>query len=222
MCCSNVEEEKKPNGVQTSTIASFLTSTVGAISNSDIITLEANDTVDDASRLMKEKNSTSVLVSARGDIVGVVSKTDILFKVMSQNRDPAKVRLREIMSSPVLTIRPNATVEDALSKMAKRNVRQIFLHAYNAIIGVVSREQIYRRMEEISLLTEDLAISGTPVCIVNSKTVTYLKDKSRVNYSCPYCQSPFDTTEGLSKHMDRFHNDFDAGVLEGDVRSIFE
>jgi CBS domain-containing protein len=217
-----VEEEKKPNGVQTSTIASFLTSTVGAISNSDIITLEANDTVDDASRLMKEKNSTSVLVSARGDIVGVVSKTDILFKVMSQNRDPAKVRLREIMSSPVLTIRPNATVEDALSKMAKRNVRQIFLHAYNAIIGVVSREQIYRRMEEISLLTEDLAISGTPVCIVNSKTVTYLKDKSRVNYSCPYCQSPFDTTEGLSKHMDRFHNDFDAGVLEGDVRSIFE
>jgi CBS domain-containing protein len=80
-----VEEEKKPNGVQTSTIASFLTSTVGAISNSDIITLEANDTVDDASRLMKEKNSTSVLVSARGDIVGVVSKTDILFKVMSQN-----------------------------------------------------------------------------------------------------------------------------------------
>jgi aspartate carbamoyltransferase regulatory subunit len=126
------------------------------------------------------------------------------------------------MSSPVLTIRPNATVEDALSKMAKRNVRQIFLHAYNAIIGVVSREQIYRRMEEISLLTEDLAISGTPVCIVNSKTVTYLKDKSRVNYSCPYCQSPFDTTEGLSKHMDRFHNDFDAGVLEGDVRSIFE
>jgi CBS domain-containing protein len=217
-----VEEEKKPNGVQTSTIASFLTSTVGAISNSDIITLEANDTVDDASRLMKEKNSTSVLVSARGDIVGVVSKTDILFKVMSKNRDPAKVRLREIMSSPVLTIRPNATVEDALSKMAKRNVRQIFLHAYNAIIGVVSREQIYRRMEEISLLTEDLAISGTPVCIVNSKTVTYLKDKSRVNYSCPYCQSPFDTTEGLSKHMDRFHNDFDAGVLEGDVRSIFE
>jgi CBS domain-containing protein len=217
-----VEEEKKPNGVQTSTIASFLTSTVGAISNSDIITLEANDTVDDASRLMKEKNSTSVLVSARGDIVGVVSKTDILFKVMSQNRDPAKVRLREIMSSPVLTIRPNATVEDALSKMAKRNVRQIFLHAYNAIIGVVSREQIYRKMEEISLLTEDLAISGTPVCIVNSKTVTYLKDKSKVNYSCPYCQSPFDTTEGLSKHMDRFHNDFDAGVLEGDVRSIFE
>jgi CBS domain-containing protein len=222
LCLSNVEEEKKPNGGPTSTIASFLTSTVGAISNSDIITLEANDTVDDASRLMKEKNSTSVLVSARGDIVGVVSKTDILFKVMSQNRDPAKVRLREIMSSPVLTIRPNATVEDALSKMAKRNVRQIFLHAYNAIIGVVSREQIYRRMEEISLLTEDLAIRGTPVCIVNSKTVTYLKDKSRVNYSCPYCQSPFDTTEGLSKHMDRFHNDFDAGVLEGDVRSIFE
>jgi CBS domain-containing protein len=217
-----VQQEKNQSKEQINTIASFLSSTVGAISNSDMIILEANDTVDDASRLMKDKNSTSVLISARGDIVGVVSKTDILFKVMSQNRDPAKVRLREIMSSPVLTIRPNATVEDALSRMAKRNVRQIFLHAYNAIIGVVSREQIYKKMEEISLSTEDMALRGTPVCIVDSKSVTFIKDKSRVNYLCPYCQSPFDTTDGLSKHMDRFHNDFDAGVLEGDVRSIFE
>lgn len=217
-----MQQEKNQSKEQINTIASFLSSTVGAISNSDMIILEANDTVDDASRLMKDKNSTSVLVSARGDIVGVVSKTDILFKVMSQNRDPAKVRLREIMSSPVLTIRPNATVEDALSRMAKRNVRQIFLHAYNAIIGVVSREQIYKKMEEISLSTEDMALRGTPVCIVDSKSVTFIKDKSRVNYLCPYCQSPFDTTDGLSKHMDRFHNDFDAGVLEGDVRSIFE
>lgn len=217
-----MQQEKNQSKEQINTIASFLSSTVGAISNSDMIILEANDTVDDASRLMKDKNSTSVLVSARGDIVGVVSKTDILFKVMSQNRDPAKVRLREIMSSPVLTIRPNATVEDALSRMAKRNVRQIFLHAYNAIIGVVSREQIYKKLEEISLSTEDMALRGTPVCIVDSKSVTFIKDKSRVNYLCPYCQSPFDTTDGLSKHMDRFHNDFDAGVLEGDVRSIFE
>ena len=217
-----MQEEKDLSKKQSVTIASYLLSTVGSISNSDVIILEANSTVDDASHLMKDKNSTSVLVSARGDIVGVVSKTDILFKVMSQNRDPSKVKLREIMSSPVLTIRPNATVEEALSKMAKRNVRQIYLHAFNAIIGVVSREQIYRKMEEISLSTENLAISGTPVCIVNSKSVTYIKDKSKVNYLCPYCQSPFDTTEGLSKHMDRFHNEFDAGVLEGDVRSIFE
>lgn len=217
-----MREEMDQNKESKNTIALFLSSTVGSISNSDIIILEASDTVDDASRMMKDKNSTSVLVSARGDIVGIVSKTDILFKVMSQNRDSSKVRLREIMSSPVLTIRPNATIDDALSKMAKRNVRQIFLHAYNAIIGVVSREQIYRRMEEISLSTEDLAISGTPVCIVDSKAVTYIRDKSKANYSCPYCQSPFDTTEGLSKHMDRFHNEFDAGVLEGDVRSIFE
>lgn len=217
-----MQKETDQNKESKNTIASFLSSTVGSISNSDIIILEASDTVDDASRMMKDRYSTSVLVSARGDIVGIVSKTDILFKVMSQNRDSSRVRLREIMSSPVLTIRPNATIEDALSKMAKRNVRQIFLHAYNAIIGVVSREQIYRRMEEISLSTEDLAISGTPVCIVDSKAVTYIRDKSKANYSCPYCQSPFDTTEGLSKHMDRFHNEFDAGVLEGDVRSIFE
>jgi hypothetical protein len=38
---------------------------------------------------------------------------------------------------------------------------------------------------------------------------------------CPYCESPFDTKEGLSKHMDRIHQG-GAGVLEGDIRQMFE
>ena len=37
---------------------------------------------------------------------------------------------------------------------------------------------------------------------------------------CPYCGSPFDTTEGLSKHIDRLHEE--AGVLEGDYRKMMK
>ena len=37
---------------------------------------------------------------------------------------------------------------------------------------------------------------------------------------CPYCGSPFDTTEGLSKHIDRLHEE--SGVLEGDYRKMMK
>jgi len=47
-----------------------------------------------------------------------------------------------------------------------------------------------------------------------------VKDSSKANFSCAYCGSPFDTKEGLSKHIDRLHNE--SGILEGDVRHLME
>jgi CBS domain-containing protein len=201
---------------------SFLSSRVGTIARPDMIILESDTSVENASRRMAEKNFNNVLVSARGEVVGIVSKTDILFKVLSQNSSPSKVRLREIMTSPVIAVRPDSTVQEALYTMEKHNIRQIFVHAFNAITGTISREDIYQRIEQLSITTEDTALTGMPACIIDSRTISYVKDLSKANYVCPYCQSPFDTKEGLSKHLDRLHNDFDAGVLEGDVRSMFE
>src|SRR5690349_22175290 len=60
-------------------------------------------------RSMKDRNARCVLVSHKGEVVGIVSKTDVLFKVLSQDRNPAKVKLREIMTSPVLAIDRKST-----------------------------------------------------------------------------------------------------------------
>jgi CBS domain-containing protein len=162
-----------------------------------------------------------VFVSNRGEVMGIVSKTDILFKVISQNRNPSKVRLREIMTCPVLAVGPDTTVAEALSIMDKRKVRQVMVHAYAAVLGMVSRDDIYQLIDTISSSSEeDTVLSGTPVCIINSKSISYVKDKSKANFKCPYCESPFDTKEGLSKHIDRLHEG-GAGILEGDVRQMF-
>ncbi|HEY3094327.1 MAG TPA: hypothetical protein VGJ42_01075 [Nitrososphaera sp.] len=68
--------------------------------------------------------------------------------------------------------------------------------------------------------TAHTAIKGTPVCIINPKAIVYMKDLSTAKVVCPYCESPFDTKEGLSSHIDRLHSG--TGVLEGDVRRMFE
>jgi hypothetical protein len=75
-------------------------------------------------------------------------------------------------------------------------------------------------VEKIALSMEGAALEGTPVCIIDQKTISYVKDTSKAKLSCPYCGSPFDTKEGLSKHIDRLHGE--SGILEGDVRRMFE
>lgn len=209
------------NNPAPSTLPSLLSSPVGIVLKPDVIILESSANVGEAIKLMTDKNSRSVLVSNRGEIIGVVSKTDILFRVISQNRSPDKVKLREIMTCPVLAVRPNSTVSEALSVMDKHKVRQVFVHAYAAVLGMVTRDDIYQLIETISVSSQETAMSGTPVCIIDSKSISYIKDNTKARFLCPYCESPFDTKEGLSKHMDRIHQG-GVGVLEGDIRQMFE
>ena len=209
------------NNPAPTTLPSLLSSPVGIALKPDVIILESSANVGEAIKLMTDKNSRSVLVSNRGEIIGVVSKTDILFRVISQNRSPDKVKLREIMTCPVLAVRPNSTVSEALSVMDKHKVRQVFVHAYAAVLGMVTRDDIYQLIETISVSSQETAMSGTPVCIIDSKSISYIKDNTKARFLCPYCESPFDTKEGLSKHMDRIHQG-GVGVLEGDIRQMFE
>jgi CBS domain-containing protein len=193
---------------------------VGEVMRSDVATLETSSTAEDALRAMQEKNARSILVSNKGEVVGIVSKTDILFKVTSQGRNPAKVKLREIMTSPVLAVNPQTTIKEALALMDKNKVRQLMVHAYAAVLGMLTREDISERVERISLHSEETAISGTPACIIDTKTISFTMDSSKAKFQCPYCGSPFDTTEGLSKHIDRLHEE--SGVLEGDYRKMMK
>ncbi|HEV2876614.1 MAG TPA: CBS domain-containing protein [Nitrososphaeraceae archaeon] len=209
------------NNPAPTTLPSLLSSPVGIVLKPDVIILESSANVGEAIKLMTDKNSRSVLVSNRGEIIGVVSKTDILFRVISQNRSPDKVKLREVMTCPVLAVRPNSTVSEALSVMDKHKVRQVFVHAYAAVLGMVTRDDIYQLIETISVSSQETAMSGTPVCIIDSKSISYIKDNTKARFLCPYCESPFDTKEGLSKHMDRIHQG-GVGVLEGDIRQMFE
>ncbi|MEM2761000.1 MAG: CBS domain-containing protein [Nitrososphaerales archaeon] len=186
----------------------------------DVLIMESDKTAADATAKMKEKDARSVLVTHSGEAIGIVSKTDILFKVMAQGKNPAKVKLREIMSSPVISLSPKSTVGEALAIMDKHVVRQIIVSAGSSVIGMVNREGIFEQIHRATLSASAAAISGTPVCIINPKAIVYIKDVNQSKLACPYCGSPFDDKEVLSKHIDRIHSG--SGVLEGDVRRMFE
>lgn len=201
-------------------ISSLLSTPIEHYINTNLVILESDKFTDEALNLMKEKDVRSVLVSHLGEVMGIVSKTDILFKVMSQGRNPGKVRLREIMTSPVLAVDPHNTIQETLSIMDKHVIRQVIVSSHSAVLGMVSRDDLFEKIHMATMSTAHTAIKGTPVCIINPKAIVYMKDINTAKLVCPYCESPFDTKEGLSRHIDRLHSG--SGVLEGDVRRMFE
>ena len=186
-------------------ITSLLSSPIELILNTNVIILESDSFADEAITLMKGRNVRSVLAAHNGEAIGIVSKTDILFKVMSQGRNPAKVRLREIMNSPVLAVDPKATVQEALSIMNKHVIRQIIVSSNAVVLGTVARDDIFEKIQMATISAADTAIRGTPVCIINPKAIVYMKDTGTAKLICPYCESSFDSKEALSMHIDSHH-----------------
>ncbi|MEE8132205.1 MAG: CBS domain-containing protein [Nitrososphaerales archaeon] len=201
-------------------IDSILNMSVENVLNTDILILESDNTAADATARMKEKNARSVLITHSGEAIGLVSKTDVLFKVMAQGKNPAKIKLREIMSSPVISLSTQSTIEEALAIMDKHVVRQVIISSGPSVIGIVTRDNIFDQIHRATLSVSETAISGTPVCIINPKAIVLIKDQSQAKLACPYCSSPFDDKEALSKHIDRIHGG--SGLLEGDARRMLE
>ncbi len=197
-----------------------LNAPIQAIMDLTVLVMDGNDTVANAVGMMIEKGTRSVLVTHNGEIIGFASKTDILFKVVAKGKDSSKVKLREIMSSPVLTLHPTATVADALAMMDKHTVRQLVIAFRNSVMGVATRERIFEDIYKASVSATTLAMTGTPACIINPKAVAVVKEAYQSKFPCPYCGSPFDDKDVLSKHIDRIHGE--SGVLEGDFRHILD
>src|SRR5579884_2694496 len=141
-------------------ITTLLSSPIENFINTNIIIMESDKHADEALGIIKEKGIRSVLVSHLGEVVGIVSKTDILFKVISQGRNPSKVRLREIMTSPVIAVGPHNTVQETLSIMDKHVIRQVIVSSHSAVLGMIFRDDIFEKIHMTTLSTAHTAIKG--------------------------------------------------------------
>jgi CBS domain-containing protein len=201
--------------------SSLLNKPVESIVKTDIVIFESDKPVDEAIKTLQNKNCRIVLISHNREIVGIVTKSDILFKVMSKGRNPSKIKLREIMTTPIIAVNPNTSIQDAINIMNKNNIRQIIISSNSNVVGILSRETIYDKIHLINTNITTNMISGGPVCIINPKSIALTKSHEDTHIlSCPYCSSPYDTKESLSKHIDRLH--LGSGALEGDSRRLYE
>jgi len=131
--------------------------------------------------------------------LGIVTERDILYRVVAEHRGPFKTTLKEIMSSPLVTVDSSVSVKEAVETMRKNAIRRLPVTKEGTIIGIVTLKSIIGNSHEgrIELLEVELPSAVSKI-------------------ACPYCGSKFDSKDDLSKHIDRLH--LGSGLLEGDLR----
>ncbi len=111
--------------------------------------VDAETSVFDASLIMKAHGVGSVIVKEKDKPVGIVTERDILNKVVSEGKDPHKVKVKQIMSSPLVVIRADETVEEALKKMLMYGFRRLpVVNEKGEIVGLLAQRFLIRGGEE--------------------------------------------------------------------------
>ena len=135
---------------------------VREVMSSPVIEAEEHETAEDAAKKMMKYGVGAIIVTGqRGEPVGIVTKTDLVNKVIAKNLKPNEVKLKDIMSTPLQTIDPDARIEEALRKMNKLKVNRLAVIYKNRLAGLVSIKDILRVTPEIlEIVRENMKIMG--------------------------------------------------------------
>jgi CBS domain-containing protein len=101
-------------------------------------TIRSEETMLAAARRMAERRIGSLLVVEAGEIVGIVTESDLVRKGLASNADAAGINVGELMSHPLIGIDINRTVRDASELMADKRVRHLPVLDHHKIVGVLS------------------------------------------------------------------------------------
>ncbi len=125
------------------------------IMEKNVITIEHDKTVLDASNILKEKEISFLVIMQDGKPSGVVSERDIVRKITAEDKLASQVKLEEIMSKKFKWVEPDTAIEDVVQKMLNNNIRRmIILHDGN-LAGVITQTNL------TEFLRSKILINGT-------------------------------------------------------------
>lgn len=123
---------------------------IGNLLNSQksrIITMPSNQPVTEAAKLMVENHVGSIITKNNDDIVGIITKGDIINRVVGRALDPGIIIVEDVMSKPVFFVSSDETLESTMLLMGQKNIERILVVENEDLskpLGVLSTNDILK------------------------------------------------------------------------------
>jgi CBS domain-containing protein len=113
----------------------------------NIVRVEESASVAEASLSMYKKGQGCAIVTKQEKPLGIVTERDVTWKVAAKGLDPKSVKVAEIMSTPLITIDPDADLTEAAKIMKKHKIRRLAVVKEETLHGILTAADIGRNLE---------------------------------------------------------------------------
>ena len=146
------ERNKKTHDLETQSIPTYHFSvhendfkTVEGIK--EVITVSPESSILEAAKLMRDKNISSLLISDNTQLpIGIITEKDLSRKIVAENLQPSSVLVKDIMSSPVITVSQKPKVSELIILMTQKNIKHFCVTKdgtdKSEICGIISERDI--------------------------------------------------------------------------------
>ena len=125
----------------------------------DVLSIDAGASVLEAVKQMVAANVGSLLVTKEGETAGIVTERDYLRRVAHEGPTDEEVTVEEIMSSPLIVVTPETSIDECMALMTDRRIRHVPVVEGSDVVGMVSIGDLVKfkskkQSFEIQYLTE--------------------------------------------------------------------
>lgn len=164
---------------------------------SRVVTARPTQTVFEAAKIMKKEDIGSVIVCESSKPIGIVTREDIVTKVVSKDLQPSKIQLKKIMNAPLITCSPDDDLATVSRKIAKYNYERIPVVKLGKLIGIIADRDIAKvcpaamqilrerlMIEEPPPVVEEFNSGDCELCGNYSESLHYINDR----WVCDSCK----------------------------------
>ena len=120
-----------------------------AVMNTKVAVIDENFSAKKAAEIMAQEGVSAIIITVKGKAQGILTERDILKRIVAEDKNSRKTKVKDIMSSPLVTIDPSTHLEEAARLMFKNKLKNLPVTHENRLIGLINLQDICRLQPEI-------------------------------------------------------------------------
>ncbi len=112
--------------------------TVGNCMISPVLSIEQDENVKNTAEKIYANGVGSLLVTSNENFIGIITKTDLMVRVLRKNLDAESTQVAEVMAQPLISIDASETLDSARKLLREKSIRHLAVTRDNKIVGIVS------------------------------------------------------------------------------------
>jgi CBS domain-containing protein len=122
-----------------------------------LVTLTTESTVLKAVKTMISKNVSSIIITEGEEPKGIITMKDILARVIAKRKDPDIIKVKDVMSTPLISINYNADLVEGTRLAVKNRIRRLaVVNDDGKLVGIITSDDVARDLQRAS---EELALT---------------------------------------------------------------